>query len=53
MLRIFLRATAVQLRVPMGILDLEEVGERGWSADAAGSRQASWQWLAMASPTVP
>jgi len=41
MLRILFRATVVQLRVPMGILDLEEVGERGW------------QWLAMASPTVP
>jgi len=28
------RSTAVQLRVPIGILELEEVGERGWSADA-------------------
>jgi len=53
MLRHLSRFTAVQLRVPIGILDFEEVGERGCSADAAGSRPASWQWLAMASPTVP
>jgi len=27
--------------------------KRCWSADSAGSRPASWQWLAMAPPTVP
>jgi len=53
MLRHLSRSTAVQLRVAIGILDLEEVGELGWSADAAGSQPASWQWLAMASPTFP
>jgi len=47
------RSTAVQFRVPIGILDLEEVGEQGWPADSSGSRSAYWQWLAMASPTVP
>jgi len=56
MVRQLSRSTAVQLRVSMAYCTLtkwEPDWERGWSADAAGSRPASWQWLAVATPTVP